>query len=157
MFEVLYLAENPMVAMFEARILFGSPSTPGGIVPHPSRALVTLPITVGLTAVTDLTDPAEAATLDTNAQELTGDWRSYATRMPPAVPPGPHTGVPPTHDLGNALFALGKHQGLISFSATLPDYKILVVFPDRLKGTGDYLQYSFHDDRGAMQIKRIPT
>jgi hypothetical protein len=105
----------------------------------------------------DLTDPAEAATLDTNAQELTGDWRSYATRIPPAVPPGPHTGVPPTHDLGNELFTLGKHQGLISFSATLPDYKILVVFPDRLKGTGDYLQYSFHDDRGAMQIKRVPA
>ena len=65
--------------MFEARILFGSPSTPGGIVPHPSRPLVTLPITVGLTAVTDLTDPAEAATIDTNAQELTGGVRHPLT------------------------------------------------------------------------------
>jgi hypothetical protein len=36
-FEILYLAENPMVAMFEARALFGSPSTPGGVVPHPNR------------------------------------------------------------------------------------------------------------------------
>jgi hypothetical protein len=98
--------------MFEARILFGSPSTPGGVVPHPSRPLVTLPIMVGLTAVTDLTDPTEAATLDTNAQESTGDSRSYATRIPPSDPPAPHTGVPPTHNLGNALFALGKHQGL---------------------------------------------
>jgi hypothetical protein len=111
---------------------------------------------VGLTTVADLTDPSEAATVDTNAQELTGDWRSYATRIPPAVPPGPHTGVPPTHALGNALYTSGSHQGLITFSATLSDYKILVVFPDRLNGTPDYLQYSFHDARGAMQIKRIP-
>jgi RES domain-containing protein len=48
-FEVLYLAENPMVAMFEARALFGSPSTSGGVVPHPTRPLVTLPIVVALT------------------------------------------------------------------------------------------------------------
>ncbi|HMF79254.1 MAG TPA: hypothetical protein VK604_26580 [Bryobacteraceae bacterium] len=150
------MLENPMVAMFEARALFGSPSTPGGVVPHPNRPLVTLPVMVSLIAVADLTDPAEAAKIDTNAQELTGDWRSYATRIPPAVPPTPHSGAPPTHDLGSMLFALGKHQGFISFSATLPDYKILVVFPGRLKGTTDYLQYSFHDDRGAMQVKRIP-
>ena len=39
-------------------------------------------------------------------------------------------------------FSLGKHQGLTSFSASLPDYKVLVVFPDRLKGTSDYIQYS---------------
>jgi RES domain-containing protein len=156
-FEVLYLAENPMVAMFEARALFGSPSTPGGVVPHPSRPLVTLPIVVALTAVADLTDPAESAIVDTNAQELTGDWRSYATRIPPTVPPAPHSGVPPTHSLGISLYSLGKYRGLVTFSATLPDYKILVVFPDRLmKRASDYLQYSFHDDRGAMQVKRIP-
>lgn len=128
---------------------------PGPFVTLP--IMVTLPITVGLTAVGDLTDPAESAAVDTNAQELTGDWRSYATRIPPAAPPTPHSGVPPTHSLGIALHGLGKHQGLITFSATLPDYRILVVFPDRLlKGSTDFLQYSFHDDRGALQIKRIP-
>lgn len=133
------------------------PSTPGGVIPHPTRPLVTLPIIVGLTSVADLTDPVEAATVDTNAQELTGDWRSYATRIPPFVPPGPHSGLPPTQNLGIALHGLARHQGLITFSATLPDYKILVIFPDRLnKGSADYVQYSFHDDRGAMQVKRIP-
>ena len=155
-FEILYLAENPMVALFEARALFGSPSTPGGVVPHPSRPLVTLPILVGLSAVADITNPAEATLIETNAQELTGDWRSYATRIPPVGPTAPHTGVPPTQSLGTALFALGSSQGFVSFSATLADYKILVVFPDRLKGTPDYLQYSYHDDRGTMQVKRIP-
>jgi hypothetical protein len=94
--------------------------------------------------------------METNAQELTGDWRSYATRVPPPGPPAPHTGAPPTHSLGSALFALGTPQGFVSFSATLPDYKILVVFPDRLKGTPDYLQYSYHDARGTIQVMRVP-
>jgi len=52
-FEILYLAENPMVALFEARALFGSPTTPGGVVPHPNRPLVTLPILVSLGAIAD--------------------------------------------------------------------------------------------------------
>jgi RES domain-containing protein len=155
-FEILYLAENPMVALFEARALFGSPSTPGGVVPHPTRPLVTLPNLVSLGAISDLTDPAEATVIDTSAQELTGDWRSYATRIPPAGLPAPHTGTPPTQLLGSALFALASLQGLVRFSATLPDYKILVVFPDRLKGTPDHLQYSYHDARGAIQVMRIP-
>ena len=122
-FEILYLAENPMVALFEARALFGSPSAPGGVVPHPSRPLVTLPIFVSLGAISDLTDPTEATVIETNAQELTGDWRGYATRIPPAGPPDPHTGTSPTQSLGGALFALGSPQGFVSFSATLPDYK----------------------------------
>ena len=145
-----------MVALFEARALFGSPSTPGGVVPHPSRPLVTLPILVSLGAVADLTDPSEATVIEANAQELTGDWRTYSIRIPPAGPPAPHTGVPPTQGLGSALFSLGSTQGFVSFSATLPDYKILAVFPDRLKGTHDHLQYAYHDDRGTMQVKRIP-
>jgi hypothetical protein len=155
-FEIRYLAENPMVALFEARALFGSPSAPGGVIPHPGCPLVTLPIAVSLGAAADLTDPVEAAIIETNAQELTGDWRCYATRIPPASFPAPHTGMPPTQTLGNALFALGSHQALTTFSATLPDYKILVVFPDRLKGSADYLEYSYHDDRGTMRVKRIP-
>ena len=106
---------------------------------------MTLPILVSLGAIADVTDPAEAMVVETNAQELTGDWRSYATRIPPAGPSRPHTGTPP-QILGSALFALGS----------LPDYKILIVFPDRLNGTPDYLQYSYHDARGTIQVKRIP-
>jgi hypothetical protein len=63
---------------------------------------------------------------------------------------------PPPKSWGSALFALGSLQGFMSFSATLPDYKILVVSPDRLKGTPDYLQYPYHDARGTIQVKRIP-
>jgi len=78
-FKILYLAENPMVAMFEARVLFGSPSTPGGVVPHAARPMVVLPVTVNLDAVVNLTDDHQATLVSTNAQELTGDWRSYAS------------------------------------------------------------------------------
>lgn len=147
------MAENPLVTLFEARALFGSPLALGQVVPHPNRPLVTLPIIVSLSSVADLSDPLEAAKIETNAQELTGDWRSYAAR----TAPGPHSGLPPTHVLGNALYSIGSHQGLISFSATLPDYKILAVFTNRLNNrAADYLQYSFHDELGAMHIKRIP-
>jgi RES domain-containing protein len=108
-FEILYLAENPMVAMFEARVLFGSPSTPGGVVPHPARPMVVLPVTVDLGAVADLTEDAEANVVSTTAQELTGDWRSYADRtvMPGAGEAAPHSGSAPTQQLGSELFRLG--------------------------------------------------
>jgi len=145
-----------MVALFEARALFGSPSTPGGFVPHPARPLVTLPVMVSLSAVADLTDPIEADKVETNAQELTGDWQSYSSRIPTSSPDGPHAGIPPTQSLGHALFTVGIHQGLVTFSARMPDYKVLAVFTDRIKGTPNYLQYSFHDSHGALQVKRIP-
>jgi RES domain-containing protein len=56
-FRDLYLAENHLVAMFEAQALFGSPLTPGGVAPHPTASLVTLAIQVQLSFVVDLTKP----------------------------------------------------------------------------------------------------
>lgn len=119
-FEVLYLAENPLVAMFEVRALYGSPSAPGGVVPHPSRPLVVLPITVRLSDVADLTVPSEAAKVDTNAQELTGDWRSYSTWT--SAPP--HSGTPPTQEFGEELYRLENIPGadfVLGDSARLQD------------------------------------
>jgi RES domain-containing protein len=85
-FEILYLAENPLVALFETEALFGSLTGP--LVPSPARALVILPISVNVTDITDLTDGAQAHLVETNAQELTGDWRRYAHRK--SSPPSPH-------------------------------------------------------------------
>jgi hypothetical protein len=142
--------------MFEARVLFGSPITSGEVFPHPKRPIVVLPIMVSLTSVADLTDPNEAAIIQTNAQELTGDWRSYARRNMSMSSPGPHAGIAPTQNLGSELFANGKHQGLISFAATLPDYKVLVIFRARIDGTRSHVEYTYHDDRGLLRTKRIP-
>lgn len=68
-FETLYLAENPMVALFEVEALFGDPSLLGNVV-------------VRLGRVADLTDPAAQDVLGTTAQELTGDWEGYEQRGP---------------------------------------------------------------------------
>jgi hypothetical protein len=75
--------------MFEAQALFGSPLIPGGVVAHPTASLVTLAMQVQLTAVVDVSNPTQVGLLDTNAQELTGDWRGYQQRSPATSVPGP--------------------------------------------------------------------
>jgi RES domain-containing protein len=152
-FEILYLAENPMVALFEAQALYGSPTKPRGVVPNPARAVVEWPISVRLiTDTVDLTEPSEAAVLSTNAQELTGDWLSFSNRPGGA----PHAGKAPTQELGEALFNLGSVKGFVSFSAKLPDYKILGVFIGRLVSGQDEIKYSYHDRHGILQTIIIP-
>jgi hypothetical protein len=71
-FEILYLAENQLVAMYEVGVLFGSAASPGAIVPNPNLPITVLPISVNLAGIADLTDPVEAAKIGTNAQDLTG-------------------------------------------------------------------------------------
>jgi len=130
-FEVLYLAENPMVALFEVQALFGSPA-PGGLVAHPRQAWITINVDVILQAVVELTDVAAQNALQTSAQELTGDWRGYQQRTPLASVTGP-TGQAPTQVLGDALFAVGGLEGFQTISAKLPYHRSLVVFPQKLR------------------------
>ena len=155
-FEVLYLAENHLVAMFEAQALFGSPLNPGGVVAHPTASLLTLAIQVQLTAVVDVSNPTQAALLDTNAQELTGDWRGYQQRSPATSVSGP-TGKAPTQDFGEQLFAVCPDvQGLLTLSARLPYYRVLAVFPSRLRKGVDYVRYSITDPAGQLKTFEIP-
>jgi len=155
-FEILYLAENHLVAMFEAQALFGSPLSPGGVVPHPTASLVTLAIQTQLTAIIDLSDPAQAAVVGTNAQELTGDWRGYQQRGPATPVSGP-TGKAPTQEFGEQLFALCRDvQGFVTLSALLPYYRILAIFPQRLRPGTDYVRYSVTDSAGQSENIQIP-
>lgn len=108
-FEILYLAENHLVAMFEAQALYGSPTTPGGVLSNPAVSLVTLAVTVSLRQVADLTEVNEAAIVETNAQELTGYWRGYQQRGPTTPAPLP-IGKAPTQELGEALYQLYPHN-----------------------------------------------
>ena len=79
-FETLYLAENHLVALFEVQALVGSHATP---VPSPARPWVIANVGVRLQKVVDLTDVTRVQIpLQTNAQELTGDWRGYQMRSP---------------------------------------------------------------------------
>ncbi len=130
-FEVLYLAENHLVALFEVQALLGTPS-PGGLVPHPRRAWTLINITVNLANVINLADPQTQRQLNASAQELTGDWRGYQLRGPQTSVIGPN-GTAPTQDLGLALYQTPNLEGFITLSAKLPDQKVLVVFPQKLQ------------------------
>jgi RES domain-containing protein len=130
-FEILYLAENPMVALFEARALFGSPSTPGGLVPHPSRPLVTLPIVVSLGAVADLTDPAEATLIETNAQELTGEAMPPGFRQSALLHRTPECLRP---ELGYHALRLGLVSGFRELFSNAPGLQNSRGFPGSIEG-----------------------
>ena len=130
--EILYLAENPMVALLEVQALLGSPTTPGGVVPHPHSTWTILNVAVRLSGVADVTDVAHQAVLDVTAQELTGDWLGYRLRGPLTTVKEP-TGLAPTQDLGTALHGVPGLEGFRTLSARAPYHEILVVFPRKLQ------------------------
>jgi RES domain-containing protein len=153
-FEILYLAENPLVAMYEVEALYGSPIAP---VPNPTTTFTIVPISVDLSNIVDLTDAVEAELLQTTAQELTGDWRSYTVRrLPLSGIATPHAGEAPTQRLGRALFSAGDCLGFKTFSAKRPEYTILGIFSQRLSTLGGRVQYKYPDPNGNEQIVRIP-
>lgn len=130
-YEILYLAENHAVALHETQALLGSPSTPGGMVPHPHSTWTVLNVSVRLQAVADLTDTETQDLLETTAQEITGDWLGYLLRGPSVTIKGP-TGLAPTQELGEALYRVPQLEGFRTVSARVPYHEILVVFPEKL-------------------------
>jgi RES domain-containing protein len=131
LFEILYLAEDPMVALFEVQALLGSPYL--NWVPNPSQPWTILNVNVTLQHIADLTQLLERRRIDMTVQELTGDWRGYQLRrvVPSTVPPA---GVPaPTQRLGEALFNVRPHiEGFLTVSAKVPTRRTLVIFPENL-------------------------
>lgn len=129
-FSTLYLAEDPLVAMFEVRAVLGSPYARW--LPVPGANWATLSVHVSLQSTVDLTRAAEQALLATTAQELTGDWLGYRLRSALTSVSQP-AGVPaPTQELGSALYGLAGLEGFIAVSAVVPTHKLLVVFADKL-------------------------
>lgn len=131
-FEVLYLAENHMVALFEVQALFGSPTPPGGVIANPRQAWIIVNVTVQLQEVADLTQVSQQSLLATTAQELTGDWYGYQQRSS-TTPVSQPVGTAPTQALGAALFAVPGLEGFLTLSAKLPYHRNLVVFPQKLR------------------------
>ncbi|CAN5754761.1 MAG: RES family NAD+ phosphorylase [Blastocatellia bacterium] len=131
-FEILYLAEDHQLALFEAQALLGSPLTPGSIVPQPRKAWVILNVQVVLQAVADLTQVTSQNIVGTTAQELTGDWRGYTLRSPSTSISQP-TGTAPTQALGAQLHAVPGLEGFLTLSAKIPYGRVLAVFPDKLR------------------------
>jgi hypothetical protein len=150
-FEVLYLAEDHQVALYEARAVYGQPFPKTGavILPNPQRAWLILNVRVTLQQVVDLTPVAAQTLLGTTVQELTGDWEGYQERQPHDSVPQP-VGIAPTQALGQALFALPSLEGFHTISARLPSRMILVVFPQKLL-PGSFLEFA----DGAGHTHRI--
>ncbi len=119
-YQILYLAHNHQLSLFEVRALVGKPELP---IPDPERTWTILPLNVALGAVADLTDPREQKRIGTSAQELTGKWDQYK-----------QSGTAPTQRLGAALFALPGLEGfLVPTAAPGISGTNLVVFPEKLK------------------------
>jgi RES domain-containing protein len=117
-FELLYLAENQLVALYEVGAIFGPPDR---AIANPQQSkIVPIDVRVTLQSVVDLTDPNELSLVDASAQELTGNWDTY--------PPGDA----PTQQLGAALFATKNVEGFLAISAKMPRCKTLIVFPRKL-------------------------
>jgi RES domain-containing protein len=151
-FPTLYLAEDALVAMFEAQALFGSPTTPGGYVSAPVGAWTVLTVIVRLDAVVDLSDVASQAVLDAGVQELTGDWRGFGLRSPVTAVTAP-TGTAPTQSLGEAIHRDPRGlEGLITVSAKVPYHRNLIVFPDQLRATS-FVEYDWTDSNGAHKFR----
>lgn len=145
-FEVLYLAEDHQVALYEVGAMMGPcfPKPGRVVVPNPKHSWTILNVRVQLQRVADLTRVSVQKLLCTSAQELTGDWEGYQERTPEDTVSEP-VGVAPTQALGGRLFAVPRLEGFRTISARLPGRMILVVFPQKLlKGS----MVEFWDDLG---------
>ncbi|MGH7135342.1 MAG: RES family NAD+ phosphorylase [Pirellulales bacterium] len=137
-FEVLYLAEDHQVALFEVQALLGSPLPGGAYAPNPAQTWVIVNVDVTLSNVADLCRRKERKKVQTTVQELTGDWRGYALRNPGARP------TAPTQRLGSALNGVRDLEGFLTFSAKVPTRKSLVVFPQKLQA-GSRIRFRYFD------------
>ncbi len=59
---------------------------------------------------------------------------------------------PPTHQVGNALYSVPEMEGFLTFSAKVPTYRCLVVFPNKLHSTS---LVEFFDPSGNV-VHKIP-
>jgi RES domain-containing protein len=116
---VLYMAEDPITGLSEARMLI-DPS--GQMLHRPSTRLV-LALDFRLDTVLDLADPTILDALETSFQELTGDWTQDEYHNRPV----------PTQQLGAACFRNSSFHGIRYPSARNPQRYNFVVFRDRLK------------------------
>jgi RES domain-containing protein len=139
-FQILYLAENQLVALYEVGALLGSPAAPGSSLPNPNFSWTLLNVSVNLSHFVDLTDPAEQLKLPITAQELTGDWLGYQLRGLPGTVSGP-VGLSPTQELGEDLYSTVKVEGFLTLSAKVPYHKALVVFPHNFQ-TGSKIEWN---------------
>ncbi len=140
-FEILYLAENASVALFEVQALLGSAYPGAAFVPNPAGGPWTLiDVQVDLQAVVDLTRRTSHNLIETSVQELTGDWRAYRLRRPSRLCGGRYGSDVPTQSLGRRLARIRGVEGFLSYSAPVATQRNLMIFPRKLL-PGSQLRY----------------
>ena len=148
LFEILYVAQDPVVAMFEVGALLGSAY--GNYLPQPAQAWISLNVKVVLQTVADLTTSAAQLTLGATVQELTGDWLGYQQRQHSLSLNQP-AGLAPTQSLGAALFTVPGLEAFKTVSARITDKRTLVIFPQKLR-IGSSIQFQ---DTLTMHLQTI--
>jgi RES domain-containing protein len=139
-FEILYLAEDHQVALFEVEALVGSPLPGSTYVPNPSGHWAVINVQLQLNRVVDFTKRSERRKVGTTVQELTGDWRSYLLRNPNPKLRKPYWTSVPTQKLGHALHGVRDIEAFLTYSARVPTRQNLIVFPSKLR-PGSFLEF----------------
>jgi len=130
-FETLSFGESAEVTSLECSLVFFDRRSNLSY-PNPDAGThLVLASDVVLQQTADLTTADSLATLETNVQELTGDWAIYN-----GLRHRPHLAslarVAPTQELGQRLFGVPGLEGFKVFSARKPECLCLVVFPQKL-------------------------
>jgi len=140
--DTLYLAEDQFTALAEAMAPLVLPTLPASA--YINQPVVELPVRCVISRILDLTDDSNQARLETNYQELTGDWRVLQDRGQEA----------PTQRSGIQAFQSGRFQAIRFPSSKLrPRGVCLAVFVDLLVPGKDYVEVI--DPYGNL-LDRIP-
>lgn len=140
-FEILYLAEDATVALFEVQALLGSAYPGAAFIPNPAGGAWSLiDVQLNLQAIVDFTQSASIRGIETSVQELSGDWRAYALRKPTRLRGGSQGSDVPTQKLGRRLERIRGLEGFLSYSARIATRRTLMVFPHKLL-PGSQLRY----------------
>jgi RES domain-containing protein len=133
-FDSIYLASDPITALMEVSLVLQNPNAPVFTMATPPWVIFAVEGVI--TEVIDVCSSAIQSLLNTNLQELTGDWAYYQSAY--LINQAP---LPPTQILGQAAYDCRVVTGLKYPSAKQPQSACLVIFPDRLIGAGQsYLE-----------------
>lgn len=130
-FETLSFGESAEVTALECSLVFFDRRSNHSYPNPDAPTQLIVASRIGLQRVTDLTTADSLAILETNVQELTGDWAIYN-----GIKHRPHLAsladLAPTQELGQRLFDAPQIEGFLIFSAKKPECLCLVVFPQKL-------------------------
>lgn len=135
-YPLFYLAESPDVALLEVNAVLSPPGS-NLTIPNPHSSWAVLNVNVSLKSILDLTDAKVEQLLQSNFQELTGDWQGYDFRSHPNASVKRSAQAAPTQELGLALYRIPGLLGFLTISAKAPARKNLVIFPDKIKTLAD--------------------